>query len=122
MLRALLTAFVLAASMPLHAANDYDDKAQTLVDAITHAQEAANAVSRNERAESLGGKIRRDMLEAMPAGIADEDMAAEWQAVREDLGLESKDQLYIFVSFSMPDSLLRAYALDAARAGGILVF
>jgi len=57
-----------------------------------------------------------------PSGIADPRLAAEWAALREALGLEPESRLYVFVSFSMPDSLLRAYALDAARAGGELVF
>ena len=54
-------------------------------------------------------------------GIADPAMAAGWQALRESLELGDQDRLYFFVSFSMPESLIRAYALDAARAGGELV-
>lgn len=54
-------------------------------------------------------------------GIADPKMAAEWQALRESLDLGEQDRLYFFISFSMPESLIRGYALDAARAGGELV-
>lgn len=54
-------------------------------------------------------------------GIADPKMAAEWEALRGSLGLGEQDRLYFFISFSMPESLIRGYALDAARAGGELV-
>lgn len=56
------------------------------------------------------------------SGIADDKMEGDWLKLREALGINTDDQLYIFVSFSMPESLIRAYALDAAYTGATLVF
>jgi len=55
------------------------------------------------------------------SGIADEKMEGNWKKLRSALGLSNENQLYVFVSFSMPEPLIRAYALDAAFAGATLV-
>lgn len=55
------------------------------------------------------------------SGIADAEMESDWRKLRAAMGIEGRDQLYVFISFSMPDSLIRAYALDAGYAGATLV-
>lgn len=122
MLRALLITLSLTGVATVHAGAGFEAKAQRLIASIEQAQATASAQASAERGEALGARIHAGMYDSMPAGIADPQMAEEWEAVREGLGIASKNQLYIFASFSMPESLLRAYALDAARAGGILVF
>lgn len=54
-------------------------------------------------------------------GISNETIAKETQRRRDVLRLAKEDQLYIFISKSMPESLIRSYGLDAAASGAILV-
>lgn len=65
-----------------------------------------------------------DALEAVEQGVSVE------QALRDEYGIDLRPQtgdpledpsLYIFVSFSMPDSLIREYLQDALRFGGRVV-
>lgn len=122
----LVTAVALALSASTAAAQDVEALLNT--PAAEAGQQAAK--------QSREGGARRALQEYMdgergrrPKGkgsghsaIADPDMAAKWAEIRESMDLEAEDRLYFFVSFSMPDGLLRAYALDAAEAGGELVF
>lgn len=55
-------------------------------------------------------------------GIADETMAMARYNTLEQLGINPNISGYIFVSESMPDSLIRAYSRDATRLGMSLVF
>lgn len=56
------------------------------------------------------------------SGIADEKLAQHREAMLNALGLSDYEgRIYIFVSLSMPDELIRAYAEDAHKIGGILV-
>ncbi len=58
------------------------------------------------------------------AGIANATLAADRASVLKFLGFkpQNADKLFYFVSFSMPKSMLRAYAEQAMWDGGILVF
>lgn len=84
------------------------------------------AMGANTSGSTAGQAAGSEMLgnvraQGQTGGIADPEMAAEWQALRDSLDLGEQDRLYFFISFSMPESLIRGYALDAARAGGELV-
>lgn len=84
--------------------------------------EAMGAGSANSAGEAAGEAIVEHIRKpGQTGGIADPEMAAEWEALRGSLGLGEQDRLYFFISFSMPESMIRGYALDAARAGGELV-
>ncbi len=76
---------------------------------------ATGAIMSQNWAQSLG---KRGM------GIADASLAANRAKVLKFLGFKPQDadKLYYFVSFSMPESMLRAYAEQAMWDGGILVF
>ena len=63
----------------------------------------------------------RNLRERPVSGIADTGMESDWRKLREAMGIHGARQLYVFISFSMPDSLIRAYALDAGYAGATLV-
>jgi type-F conjugative transfer system pilin assembly protein TrbC len=56
--------------------------------------------------------------------IANKEMATERAKILRFLGInpEGRDSLYIFVSWSMPLDMLRAYAVEAMWTGGALVF
>ncbi|MHB1666155.1 TrbC family F-type conjugative pilus assembly protein [Thiomonas sp.] len=58
------------------------------------------------------------------AGIANAAMAANREKILKFLGFKPQqvDKLFYFVSFSMPLSMLRAYAEEAMWDGGVLVF
>ncbi len=96
--------------------------------------------------ERRGWDIAREILEVMPqngelpgltaqdrawaeelqrgaAGIADKALAADREKVLEFMGLsDDESRIYVFVSFSMPLELLRAYVREAIWSGAILVF
>lgn len=55
-------------------------------------------------------------------GIADEEMAEVRYNTLLGIGIDPKITGYIFVSESMPESLIRAYSRDATRLGMSLVF
>lgn len=76
------------------------------------------AVKRPETAQEMGQTKR------FADSIADSALQAERDQVLEFLGLDPRAQsgLYIFVSWSMPLPLLRAYVLDAMWSGATLVF
>lgn len=93
------------------------------------------------RLEDIGRQIanqaQRGLRDASPAqlglgaeakrrvdSIADKEMAADRAEVLRFLGLdpESDSALYVFVSWSMPLEMLRAYAVEAMWSGGSLVF
>lgn len=77
--------------------------------------ETARDYSTDERRKSIFSKG------TVVGGISNELFAEAEEARRKELGLDKEDQLYIFISRSMPDELIRSYALDAAYSGGILV-
>lgn len=83
----------------------------------------ANAANANETAQEIA-KITKGYSANtyVASAIADEKIARAVDQVYQLYGLESDDQFYIFVSFSMPEDMIRAYAMEAAYAGGILVF
>lgn len=68
-------------------------------------------------------KSRGDVTkEQHVTGIADEDMAKLRYDTLLDIGIDPNITGYIFVSESMPRSLIRAYSRDATRLGMSLVF
>lgn len=75
-------------------------------------------------AESFNTDDRRTaMLKngSIVGGISNETFAKAEQARRDSMKLEKEDQLYVFVSRSMPDELIRAYSLDANHSGAVVV-
>lgn len=56
--------------------------------------------------------------------IADESLASERNKVLKAIGVDPKanSNLYYFVSYSMPQALLRSYVIEAMWSGGTLVF
>lgn len=89
--------------------------AQHILKATPLIPKATGSVISQRWAQSLG---KRGM------GIADASLAANRAKVLKFLGFKPQDadRLFYFVSFSMPKSMLRAYAQQAMWDGGILVF
>jgi type-F conjugative transfer system pilin assembly protein TrbC len=103
---------------------------------------AALSAEELRRAADIGGTIANDLLRAyreraVPEmarqqteqtrrnfdDIADPALAEERRRIKEFLGLDpdASTGLYIFVSWSMPLALLRAYAIEAMWSGASLV-
>jgi type-F conjugative transfer system pilin assembly protein TrbC len=73
--------------------------------------------------QMVANKSRGDVTkEQHVTGIADEDMAKLRYDTLLDSGINPAITGYIFVSESMPKSLIRAYSRDATRLGMSLVF
>lgn len=126
MLPALLIGLVLLSTTGA-AAPYMQERAEALSQQVVDRFADALSSERGQAAQQRGHDLARQMIEGgrldWPLnGISDPTMAAAWEAIRDKLGIGERDHFYIFVSFSMPESLLRAYALDAAAAGGVLVF
>lgn len=120
----LISALLLTAPVSANAATpEAEATAQQVLDALRRSQESLKGLGAHDRAGNLAKEVSKSQRQSSPLnGISDPGMAAEWERLRDELGIGHQNQLYIFVSFSMPESLLRAYALDAAQAGGVLVF
>lgn len=84
-------------------------------EAVVALENAQQFIDNTERREQIFKKG------TIVGGISNEVFAEAEEKRREHLGLEPEDQFYFFVSKSMPENLLREYALDAALAGGVLV-
>jgi len=96
------------------------------LDLTVDGQATMEGLTTTNEAAQLGAQAARELIQGIQqpgatGGIADPEMAANWEALREHLQLGEEDRLYIFVSFSMPDSLLRAYAVEAGMAGAELI-
>lgn len=71
--------------------------------------------------ERLGGQ--RATSDAMRRyGISDEEMANTREMTLKEFGLYTNVQGFVLVSSSMPDSLIRAYSLEAEKFGFSLIF
>jgi type-F conjugative transfer system pilin assembly protein TrbC len=55
-------------------------------------------------------------------GIADKNLASERVRILNAMGIDASVSGYVFVSRSMPNSLIRAYSIEAERLGLSLVF
>lgn len=98
---------------------------QNLMDTMSKGNssiDAAHETVRLEREHSSSTK-RQQMFEngTIVGGISNKVFAENEALRRQQLNLEKEDQLYVFVSRSMPESLLRSYALDAAYTSAVLV-
>lgn len=93
----------------LHGEN-YSERARATAD--TSDWNNPEKISRSESIAKFGSVI---------GSIPDPDMADQERMARLKRGLEKDDQLYVFVSRSMPAEMIQSYALEAAYAGGILV-
>lgn len=82
-------------------------------------QEEAIRGAQDPRAQAQAADIAR-----RADAIANPDMAAEREKVLRFLGIdpESEHALFIFLSWSMPLDVLRAYAIEAMWTGATLVF
>lgn len=91
-------------------------------------RETAAAAAKNSQ-NSLAGGIERygktaENIKRRVDDIADKALAVDRDAALRLIGIDpdSDSALYYFVSFSMPEDMLRAYVLDAMWTGGTLVF
>lgn len=86
-------------------------------------QQAARAYINGQGRQQASSQKAAQMesLGTMAGGIADLSRAQQAAKIRHAMGLNKRDQLYIFVSHSMPDNMIRSYALAAAYAGAALV-
>lgn len=75
----------------------------------------ANSYNTDERRQGMFEKG------SIVGGISNQVFAKAEEARRLELNLKKDDQLYIFISRSMPIELIRSYALDAAYSGAVLV-
>lgn len=118
-----LTGAVQAAEAPMSTAaitSRLSPQEQAQIQAITQGlEEQALAGAANPRAQAEVAQMSRRADD-----IANKQMAGERDKVLRFLGIdpEGRDSLYIFVSWSMPLSMLRAYAVEAMWTGGALVF
>lgn len=69
----------------------------------------------------LWGEQSTDMQEGVARALDPNSQAALWEKVKDKLGVDTQEQLLIFISLSMPDNMLREYQLDAAATGASLV-
>lgn len=98
---------------------------QNLMDTISKGDssiDSARETVQLERQHNSGDK-RQQMFEngTIVGGISNKVFAENEALRRQQLNLEKEDQLYVFVSRSMPEPLLRSYALDAAYTSAVLV-
>lgn len=98
---------------------------QNLMDTMSKGNssiDAAHETVQLEREHSSSTK-RQQMFKngTIVGGISNKVFAENESLRRKQLNLEKEDQLYIFVSRSMPEPLLRSYALDAAYTSAVLV-
>lgn len=98
---------------------------QNLMDTMSNGSSAIDSAHETvqlERQHNSSSK-RQQMFEkgTIVGGISNKVFAENESLRREQLSLEKEDQLYIFVSRSMPEPLLRSYALDAAYTSAVLV-
>lgn len=129
----LLAALLAAAVLPAQAA-DYrtltvDTAGSGLKQAdLDRIRETAAAAARNSQNALTEGLQRygksAEKIKRRVDDIADEALASDRDAALRLIGIdpESNSALYYFVSFSMPEDMLRAYVLDAMWTGGTLVF
>lgn len=87
-------------------------------DALGDAQDTLNSASQYNTDERRSSIFKKGTI---VGGISNEFFANAEQARRSAANLEKEDQLYIFVSRSMPDELIRAYSLDASYSGAVVV-
>jgi len=93
----------------------YENDAEVNVDGLMSAYR--KEISRMEHSG-----VARDTL-AYATGIADKAIQQEREGVLNYLGLSDKNaRVYIFLSFSMADSLIKAYVREAMWSGAIIVF
>lgn len=132
LLAALLTILVAlgAATLPSNAAADVLSE-ESVTSRLTEEERAKfEAIARElQEAAARGAQDPRAQAEAAQIArradaIANEKMAAEREKVLRFLGVdpESEHAVYVFVSWSMPLELLRAYAIEAMWTGSTLVF
>ncbi len=126
MLLPLIAFLTLLSSVAPALAEPTRDIPRSLPDISTVEQQAKEIADRIGMATEQGKKLvdRPQIISAIQRanGIADNDLAEQRERLLRDMGLSDVNgRVYIFVSFSMPLELLRAYADDAHRVGGILV-
>lgn len=122
---------------------DYEalfDRAAQIVDGVRsdRGENFENNPEVLKQVEAIGGEFMEDReatlaeVRAMglsgrgdptnPQLISDETMASNRAKIMDFLGLdEARDQLYVFVSFSMPEDMIRAYLREAMWAGATLI-
>lgn len=129
----LLAALLVTAALPVGAADYRALTADTAGSGLKQSdldriRETAAAAARNSQ-DALAAGIERygkstEKIKRRVDDIADEALAADRDAALRLIGIdpESDSALYYFVSFSMPEDMLKAYVLDAMWTGGTLVF
>ena len=85
-------------------------------------QDAVDADSLLNLKNSLDGIRERNESPEMVAGYAGEQEAIDREKILNFMGLsETRNHLYIFVSYSMPEDMIRAYAREALWSGATLI-
>lgn len=87
-------------------------------DALSDAQDTLNSSNQYNTDDRRSSIFEKGTI---VGGISNEFFAKAEQARRSAANLEKEDQLYIFVSRSMPEELIRAYSLDASYSGAVVV-
>lgn len=94
--------------------NDSELAKEAINKLVDKAKKASTPVNTNNRGNVTEAQYR--------TGIADEEMARVRYEALQQHGINPEVSGYIFVSESMPESLIRAYSRDATRLGMSLVF